>query len=208
MIDDYFGAIDASRSRRVRELSDTKLLLGTWSGVADPFGVRSKAIVVLCYSHWEGFYNECVDNYCDFLRASDKTVTDVAWEMMVGSLDRHFEVLRSRNHSRAARREFVTSLRTTLTAKFDAFDRKSVKSRSNLDWDKLTENFLILGFDTSSLLRHRNRIQHELVGWRHAVAHGNSPNLEALDVESHIELTGNVMTIVADTFQAAMVAHI
>ncbi|MGW6625706.1 MAE_28990/MAE_18760 family HEPN-like nuclease [Nocardia sp. NPDC055002] len=206
-IDDYFDDIDSSRSLRVRELSEVKRIFGASSG-SDPLGVRSKALVVLSYAAWEGFYNECVDFYCDFLQMQGRKVSDAGWPMLVGALEAEFESLRSRNHSASAKRQFVDSLKARLACDFGSFDRKSVKARSNLNWEKLEHNFQLLSFEISPFFLHRNRLDREVVGWRHGVAHGDAPNLGSLDVEEHIKLVSEVMRLVADAFQEAMLEHI
>jgi hypothetical protein len=206
-IDDYFDDIDAARTIRVRELSELKRLFGTQSATADPLGVQSKALVVLSYAAWEGFYNECVDAYCDFLQTRGKKVSDAGWKMLVGALGAEFDSLRDRNHSPVAKREFVEKLQTRLACDFTDFDRKIVKARSNLDWSKLDQNFQILDFDATALYVHRIRLNKEIVGWRHGVAHGDAPNLGELDANQHISFVGQVMTLVADAFQEAMLHH-
>ncbi len=193
---------------RVRELSEIKRLFGSSSSASDPMGVHSKALVVLSYAAWEGFYNECVDTYCDFLQLQGKRVSDAGWKMLVGALGAEFESLRSRDHSAAARRDFVESLRARLICDFTSFDRTTVKARSNLDWEKLDQNFQVLDFDLSPFQVHRNRLDVEVVGWRHGAAHGNAPNLGVLDAASHISLVGQIMSLVSDAFQSAMVEHI
>lgn len=171
-IDDYFDEIDAARSVRVRELSEIKRLFGAASSTADPMGVQSKALVVLSYAAWEGFYNECVDAYCDFLQTRGKKVADAGWKMLVGALGAEFDSLRSRNHSPMAKRDFVEKLQNKLACDFVDFDRKAVKATSNLDWDKLDQNFQILDFDLARFQIHRNRLHKEVVGWRHGLRTG------------------------------------
>lgn len=207
-IDDFFDDIDAARTNRVKELSEIKRLFGNSSSDTDPLGVQSKALVVLSYAAWEGFYNECVDAYCDFLQTRGRKVSDAGWKMLVGALGAEFEALRSRNHSPLAKRDFVEKLRARLACDFTDFDRKSVKARSNLDWEKLDQNFQVLSFDLTPFQKHRNRLDREVVGWRHGVAHGDAPNLGTLDAANHISLVAQVMALVADAFQEAMLAHV
>jgi hypothetical protein len=130
------------------------------------------------------------------------------WKMLVGALGAEFDSLRSRNHSPVAKRDFVEQLKNKLACDFADFDRKAVKATSNLDWDKLNQNFQILDFDLPRFQKHRNRLHKEVVGWRHGVAHGDAPNLGSLDASQHISLVGEVMILVADIFQEAMLAHI
>lgn len=205
-IDNYFDEIDASRIHRIQELSELKRLFGT-TPENDPLGVGSKAVVVLTYAAWEGFYNDCVEIYCRFLVDIGKRVKDAGWNMLVGALTREFERLRARNHSRKAQREFVEILETRLKCDFHDFDNTVVKARSNLDFDRLDQNFRILAFDITPILRHRIRIDKELVGWRHRVAHGDSPTLATIDATQHISFVEETMALIADSFQVAILNH-
>ena len=207
-IDNFFDDIDAARSLRVRELLEIKRHFGDPSPESDPMGVQSKALVVLSYAAWEGFYNECVDGYCEFLQFQEKQVSSVSWKMLVGALVSEFEALRSRNHSRVAKRDFVEKLQDRLICDFTTFDRTVVKARSNLDWEKLEHNFQILEFSLDPFQVLRNRLDREIVGWRHGVAHGDAPNLGSLDAADHISLVAEVMMLVSDAFQSAMLEHI
>jgi hypothetical protein len=207
-IDDYFDEIDAARVERVRELSEMKRVFGANPTENDPLGVQSRALVVLSYAAWEGFYNECVDIYCNFLEAQGKKVCDVAWRLLVGTLSSEFKALRDRHHSPLAKRDFVENLQNKLSCDFTYFDRKTIKAHSNLNWDNLNQNFQHLQFDPTPFLPYRNKLDRELVGWRHAVAHGNAPDLNALDASAHISLVDNVMLLVADTFQSAMLDNL
>ena len=202
----YFDEIDSSRAHRIRELSEIKRIFDRSSG-EDPFEVRSRALVVLCYAVWEGFYNECVGIYCRFLAAERKRIADVSWSMLVGALSADFKSLQARNHSEAAQRKFVEELKSRISSDFDQFNQSVVKAKSNLNFEKLRHNFGILDFEIDRLQVYRNRIDKELVGWRHRVAHGDSPGLDTMDAAQHIALVGNVMAIVADAFQEAMLGH-
>ena len=160
------------------------------------------------YAAWEGFYNECVDVYCEFLQIQGKKVSDAGWKMLVGALVAEFDSLRSRNHSQIAKRDFVENLQVRLACDFSTFDRTPVKARSNLDWEKLDQNFHVLDFDLGPFQPHRNRLNKEVVGWRHGVAHGSAPYLGTLDAADQISFVGQVMMLVSDAFQSAMLGHI
>ena len=80
-------------------------------------------------------------------------------------------------------------------------------ARSNLDFAKLRHNFKILDLEIEPIQRYRNKIDRELVGWRHRVAHGDSPQLSTIDGAEHMSLVGEVMALVADAFQEAMLSQ-
>jgi hypothetical protein len=206
-LDDFFDEIDAARVRRVKELSEIKRSFRQLTD-GDVYGIASKAVVVLAYANWEGFYNECVRVYLKFLVENGGKVRDQDWMLLVSALHRDFESMRDRNHSFESRQAFVKNLQTRIDCGFDAVDVKIVEARSNMDFAKLAENFSLLNFDLSEMQKSRNRLDKELVGWRHAVAHGDSPDLTTMDVESHINLASSLLILIADRFQFAMVEKI
>ncbi|MCQ6260705.1 MAE_28990/MAE_18760 family HEPN-like nuclease [Alcanivorax sp. MM125-6] len=192
--------VDALRLNRARELSELKVRM-TEAGKYSKYGVHSKALIVLAYASWEGFYNECVQCFVDALKKSDKKVGDVSWALLVGLLKPNFQRLRDRNHSSEAESQFVNDLRSVINRDFTEFDANVISSRSNLDFKKLQQNFDILGFDLSPFQRYRIRINKELVGWRHSVAHGDEPDLSSVDLRHHVKLTQHLLLLLSDTFQ-------
>lgn len=202
-IEEFFDAIDAARVQRAKELSEIKR---TFSAVsyADPLGVASKSVIVLSYAAWEGFYNDCTKTYLDFLSAKGLKVSDAGWLLLIGAMSSDFVRLRDRHHSPAARREFIESLKERLICDFSGFDRSVVMARSNLDFAKLSENFTLLDLDIQPFQPKRIRLDKELVGWRHGVAHGDPPDLSAISVDDHISFTSNLLLSIADTFQIAI----
>lgn len=199
----YFDAIDSARIRRAKELSEIKNKLGG-DRATDPSGVNSKAAVVLAYANWEGFYNECVHEYVRFLEERGGKIRETDWMLLVGAFDPDFESLRARNHSSDAKRDFVANLKQRLECGFASFDKSTVQARSNLDFQRLSQNFHILNFDISAFQKVRNRLDREVVGWRHSVAHGDSPDLSALDIANHMNFAAELLIIVADSFQNAI----
>jgi len=124
--------------------------------------------------------------------------------LLVSAFNSDFEALRDRNHSAHAKRRFVADLKARLECGFDALDVRIIEARSNLDYERLSENFEVLNFDLAPIQRFRIRLDRELVGWRHGVAHGEPPDLSALDINNHIDFTGHLLIVVADGFQSAM----
>ncbi len=175
---------------------------------ADPLAIGSKSVVVLSYAAWEGFYNECVRIYLDFLENRGMRVADVSWLLLAGAMSADFDSLRDRHHSDTAKRDFVEQLKDRLICGFDNFDRTVVMARSNLDFRKLSSNFLLLDLEITPFQVSRLKIDKELVGWRHGVAHGDPPDLTAVDVATHIEFASELLLTVADSFQQAILRHV
>ncbi|GHB68480.1 MAE_28990/MAE_18760 family HEPN-like nuclease [Persicitalea jodogahamensis] len=206
-IDKFFDDIDIARLRRARELSEIKRSFAELVRT-DLSDIASKAVVVLTYANWEGFYNECVQTYIEFLRHKGGRVRDSDWMLLLSALNADFESMRDRNHSLESRLKFVDDLNSKIDCGFELVDAKLIEARSNLDFSRLTQNYRLLSFDLGIWQRWRNRLDKELVGWRHSVAHGESPNLSSLDVNDHIDFTSNMLMLVSDQFQYAMLERV
>jgi hypothetical protein len=202
-VDALFDSIDAERARRGRELAELKRLYAQLS--PDPKGLASKSVVVLSYAHWEGFYNSCARVYIRFLRSKSAAISDIDWSLIVGVISDDLKSLRDRNHSTESRCDFVDALKAKLAGTFDNFDMAVVEARSNLDFERLSGSYRVLQFDISPFLRWRNQIDKELVGWRHAVAHGSSPDLSKMDASNHVDFTNQLLLALSDQFQKAIV---
>lgn len=203
---EFIGNIDSNRLRRAKELSELKVRM-IEAGAAARFGIHSKSLIVLSYAHWEGFYNECVYSYINALKECGKKVGDISWPLLIGLVKPELQRLRDRNHSNDAQIEFLNRLQPLLDGDFTGFDESVISSRSNLDFQKLSQNFMILGFDLTPFQRWRLRIDRELVGWRHSVAHGDDPDLSSLDLHRHIEFTQKLLLLLADVFQEGILSH-
>ena len=206
-IDRYFDEIDAARIRRVKELSEIKHRFGG-DRTTNSSSVSSKATVVLTYANWEGFYNDCVQVYVEFLRERGKKVRDTDWMLLVCAFDRAFNSLRDKNHSAEARRDFVERLKGQLECDFSQFDPCAIAAKSNLNFERLAYNYGIMNFDLRALQRFRLRLDKELVGWRHSVAHGDSPDLSGMDIAGHVDFAARLLIVIADNFQYAMLERI
>ena len=202
----YFNAIDGARIARARELSSLRIgPLGPSEN--DPFSIHAKATILLCYANWEGFYNDAVELYLDFLKERSLLVKDVGWLLLTGALNADFESLRARNHSLESKRDFVLKLRERLECDFSGFDRTIVLSRSNLNFQRISDNFRILNLDASRLQQSRIRLDKELVGWRHAIAHGTPPDLSSMNIDNHLNFTTTLMLQLSDVIQEAIARH-
>lgn len=171
-------------------------------------GINAKAVVVLSYAHWEGFYNDCVRSYLAFLKAKGGRIRDSSWMMLAGAFADELQALQDRNHSHNARRQFIERMKDILECGFEAFRADVIEARSNLNFEKLVGNCLIMNFDITGFQRHRIWIDKQLVKWRHEVAHGALPDLSGLDMAEHIDRASEVMLLLADRFQEAMLEQL
>lgn len=125
---------------------------------------------------------------------------------MIGQLGLH--PLRGKNHSETAKYDFVRRLHNYIKAKFDVFDSSVVLAKSNLDFRRRRSSYSLLSFDVAGLRPFRLRLDKELVGWRHSVAHGESPDLSSMDIKDHVNFASEMLLPIADSFQLGMLQRV
>ena len=201
----FFDEIDLHRARRIREISTLKVLCSYHSPTVLS-NVLKKSFIVGCYGHWEGFYNECVDAFVSAAIKQNLEVKDVSWSLMVGVFESDLRSVKDRNHSRESHVELIESLRTKSGSKFDRFDRTCIKSRSNLNFETIRKNFNLLDVDCSGFERFRLKIDRELVGWRHSIAHGDEIDMSLVDIKTHADLTSELLILVSNLTQQKMLS--
>lgn len=199
-VEKFFDEIDAIRTARAKELIELRAFANTVQSDVHK-SLLSKSAIVISYAHWEGFYNECVSQYLSFLVEKGVRVQDVEWRLLVGVIRESLSSLRDRNFSDEAKLDFIDELKNSLECDFNSFSSNEIAASSNLNFEKLRKNFKLMMFDISEFQESRIRIDKELVGWRHGVAHGNDPDLSKLDISNHIEFALSQILKLADVFQ-------
>jgi hypothetical protein len=99
-------------------------------------------------------------------------------------------------------------LKTQLECGFDSISSGFIEAKSNLNFARLSWCFSVLSLDLTPLQRFRIKLDKELVQWRHSVAHGDQPDLSALDINDHIDFASRLLIVLADEFQAAMLLRV
>ena len=202
-IDSFFNDIDRKRFERVRELAEMNHRF-TSSDMNFSYDINAKAIIVLAYAHWEGFYNECIQTYISLLQEKGCKVKDISWNLLYGLLSNKLTRLKDKNHSPKATCDFISELYHLIDMDFENFDINVISSRSNLKFDVLRQNYQILGFDIDRFQDKRIRIDTELVKWRNSIAHGDFPDLSSAILSDHIHFTQNLLLTLSDQFQEEM----
>jgi hypothetical protein len=205
--DTYLDEIDTARSRRAKELSEIKFRFASHSG-PDPSNINSQSVIVLTYASWEGFYNECVVSYVRFLKEKGGKVRESDWMLLLAVFKRDLDSLWDRNHADDARYDFIKNLKGRLECGYEEISHGVLAAHSNLNYARLSLNYNIMSFDLTTMQPFRIRLDKELVTWRHEVAHGNPPDLSALDISGHVDFAATLLIAMADTFQNAMLQRL
>ena len=182
--------LDAELSRRKRELTTLKFMVGTRRQHERVLLLR--AGVCILYAHWEGFIKSAGTAYVSFVATRGLKYRDLGVNFVALGLRREIE-----QAGRSNRRRTQTALAARLLsglnerARFDV--EQAVDTRSNLNSETLSDIFSVLGFNDKDYLLERQRIDQKLIAKRNGIGHGESIEI---DVDEYTELHELVLRMV------------
>jgi len=151
------------------------------------FRVTTRGALVLCYSHWEGYFNDLTQEVSrpDLLigqrRLAFRSVfARSALDSLINKEVKDDTII-----------EFLNKIEDCESS--SSFDVKPLLARSNLDWARLEKIFSTYGVSWRCFNDQRIFIQHQLCRIRHEIAHGNDPRLKRNQVLDHIARTSDLI---------------
>ena len=182
--------LDEELSRRKRELTTLKLLVGARRGHEVVLLLR--AAICMLYAHWEGFVRSAGTAYIAYVSRQGLNYQDLTPSFV--ALGLRTEITRAGQSSKAsARRALVAKLLLGLGDRAEIDWRNAVDTRSNSDSDTLNEIIALLGLDSREYLLDRQRLDSKLVATRNSIAHGQ---LVQVDINEYLELHDFVLGLV------------
>ncbi|MBE7635939.1 hypothetical protein GUA87_03725 [Sneathiella sp. P13V-1] len=200
MRDVSLNRIAINRIWRAREISDVRAFHYD-TNLERNKKFSSRAVIVLCYAHWEGYFADCINTLIDYFQQAGFSYYNLNENFILGAVTPIFDSYKNKTDNLANRLTVTQELRGIKNQDFALFDRKVLLPRSNLNFDRLRFVYSILGEDIQPFQKHRIRLDGELVKWRHMVAHGEMFTMENDFVKSHTQLCEELMLLIGDTFE-------
>ncbi len=147
------------------------------------FSVTIRGAMVLCYSHWEGFFNELTEAVAH--PNVELTNSQLAFRAVFARAAMDSLITKETKDDTIV--EFLNSIESCQHNV--SFSLKPLLARSNLNWSRLERIFKIYGVSWPFFNERRIFIEHQLCRIRHEIAHGNDPRLNREQVIDHIEKT-------------------
>ena len=159
---------------RRRELTRLKAILPPAENAT--FETLCRGMLVLCYSHWEGYFNDLTDEV--FRRASVDRLSTAHFgaEMRCLFLKSEIDRLAASRFSSDSMIKFLQAIELSQYGR-KSIDLQPVKSRSSLNSERLTTVAQVYGVSWIEFERKRIFIDHKLCRLRHEIAHGDAPRL-------------------------------
>jgi hypothetical protein len=189
---DFSSALADNFNWRLKELSGLKTAIAS----AKPTDKRglTRALVVMCYAHWEGHAKYCADLFVRFLCIR---------RLRFSELSPHFYELRFAREvgpsmSVIQKMELVEKIRTSDNERMSHFPRDIIDTRSNLNSGVLTEFCAACGLDVALFEPEFDFLDRILLRRRNDIAHGQDSIADAIDVDDLVKRTLKLMRLFRD----------
>ncbi|MBA2918715.1 hypothetical protein GON01_12480 [Sphingomonas sp. MAH-20] len=185
---------------RLRELSALKLAVSQATGTDRDALIR--ALVVMCYAHWEGHAKFCADRYLEYLTRRRLRFSEISSRFYEVRFVRELAAASDLDYSR--RTELVRKILSSKEDRFSNFSKELVNTRSNLNSMVLQELCLVCDLDYTDFEAESDFIDRILLRRRNEIAHGENVFLEAVDPVDLVNRTTALMRLFRDKLDATV----
>jgi hypothetical protein len=187
--DEFSRAVVTDFTWRLRELSNLKLAISSAGIAVRPTFLR--ALVVMCYAHWEGHARFCGDSFLSYLTMRRLRFREISPHFYEA---RFFKELGSAGSMGYAQRaNLINRIISSSDERFSHFPREMIDTKSNLNSGVLSEMCLVCGLDFSEFQSDTDFIDRILLKRRNEVAHGEAVFIEVIDADELVDRTQKLM---------------
>jgi len=189
---DLSTILDSDLTWRRKELSDMKTAIKKADQFAKP--ALLKALVAMCYAHWEGYIRTCANCYFEYLTLRKKLFIDLERQIYVNSFLVRLDALYRSRVSLKERCKLINDILDGGSGRFSYLNPTLVDTKSNLNTDVMKDICTICGVDSSHFEQNRTFLDVLLLKRRNAIAHGQQEYIQTDEIDDYaakiLELMG------------------
>lgn len=185
---------------RLKELSALKLAVSQANGTDKSAAL--KALVVMCYAHWEGHVKFCADSFLDYLARRRLRFFDLHPRFYEVRFFK--ELAASWQSGYTDRVKLVAKILSSRDERFSRFPKDLVNTRSNLNSSVLEELCLICAIGFDDFDGESDFIDRILLKRRNEVAHGENVFLAAINPDDLVDRTTALMRLFRDKLDTSV----
>jgi HEPN superfamily RiboL-PSP-like protein len=172
---------------RRKELSDIKLAIKAADAAAKPALLR--ALVTMCYAHWEGYVRNCATSFFEFLSLRKLRYTALERQLYVNSFLVRLDALNRSRVNLDARCKLVNEILDGSDGQFRYLNPDLIDTKSNLSTNVIKDICLICGIDGDHFEDRRPFIDVIMLKRRNAIAHGQEEYITEADINDLVDNT-------------------
>lgn len=175
---DFSAQITEDRTWRIREISDLKTAIRRADKNLQR--VLLRAIVAVCYAHWEGFIKFSTGKYLEHIALRRFQYAELDRQFFRNYFLPRLDALSKSKVSIAQRCALIDEILNSSDHRFGRVNEDLINTKSNLNSDVLTDICIVCGVSPHQFAHSSTFIDVVLLKRRNAIAHGED-TLIALD---------------------------
>ncbi len=198
----FTAQITQDRNWRIKEISDLKNAIRVGDDALKR--VLLRALVTVCYAHWEGYVRFSAQKYLQHVALRRHKYSELDQQFFRNYFLPRLGALKSSNTSVADRCALVSDILNSSELRFSRVNDDLVKTRSNLSYSVFSDICLVCGISGGDFSRWSTFIDVFLLKRRNSIAHGEETLIGLDELE---DLTSNTISLIR-TFGTALENHV
>ena len=170
--------LDTDLIWRRKELSDMKAAIDRADAASK--SVLLRALITICYAHWEGYVRVCANLYFDHVTLRKLQYLALERQIYVNSFLVRLDIMNKTRLSIEARCKLVNDILDGTAARFGYIHPDLIDTRSNLSADAIKDICVICGVDGAHFGPFIDLI---VLKRRNAIAHGQQEYINEGDID-------------------------
>lgn len=178
-IDDLSNQIQGDRTWRIREISDLSDAVQRADAISQR--VLLRALVTICYAHWEGYVKYSAQKYIEHIAIKKLAFSTLSPQFTRNHFLPRLSALSSGKVKLRGKCELVDEILELSLKKFSRINPDLINTRSNLSFEVFSDICLVCDLPPDLLSDKQTFINIILLKRRNAIAHGEDAFIDAKD---------------------------
>jgi hypothetical protein len=184
---DLAAQITEDRSWRLKEISDLKT--ATTRADANLRRVLLRALVTICYAHWEGYVRFAARKYLEHVALRRLQYKDLNRQFLHNYFLPRLAALSTTKTSLMERCALVDEILNYRDARFSRVNEDLVNTKANLSFDVFSDICLVCGVSSKAFADKATFLDVVLLKRRNAIAHGEDTFVAIEDLDEIVSET-------------------
>jgi hypothetical protein len=179
---DFSVQITEDRTWRLKEISDLKATVDRSD--AQSQRVLLRALVAICYAHWEGYIRFAARKYIEFVAIKRKKFSELDRQFVRNYFLPRLAALSTSKSSISERCALIEEILNSAERRFSRINENLINTKANLNFDVFQDICLVCSVPVEPFADKEDFIDRFLLKRRNSIAHGEDTFIEIKDIDS------------------------
>ncbi|WP_443113527.1 MAE_28990/MAE_18760 family HEPN-like nuclease [Herbaspirillum seropedicae] len=200
---DFSQQIVEDRTWRMREIADLKSAIKR--GDAQLQKVLLRALVAICYAHWEGYVKFSARKYMEFVSLRRFPYSELNKQFFKNLFLPHLAALSSSKTSVSDRCDLIEEILTRSNQRYSQVNEDLINTKSNLNFEVFKDICLVCNLPADAFNDHGTFIDVSLLKRRNSIAHGEDTLIGLGELDTIVNTSIDLMRMFGDLLENQVV---